>query len=112
MRRARLALKGRGDPQAMRLLETARRIFPDRRESWYFRVLTRCLLGARRVAPYAWRLPGIKRLGDSYPHYNVVRTRTGWYCDCYARRYGWRRSFGVCSHVAAVVVMSSTEAEL
>ncbi len=112
MKRARSALKGRGDPLATRLLENAKRIFPNRRESWYFRVLTRCLVGATRAAPYAWRLPGIRKLGDTYPVYNVVRTRNGWYCDCYARRYGWRRSLGVCTHVAAVIIMSATEGEL
>ncbi len=111
-RRAREALEGRGDPLALALAENVRRLFPGRQRSWYERVLTRCFIGAERSAPYAWRLPGIRELGDRYPLYNVVYTRSGWYCDCYARRYGWRRSSNVCTHVAAVIVLSSTEAKL
>jgi len=112
IRRARAALRGAGDEEAARILKRAVILFPGKSRSWYLRVVARCLIGVERLAPYAWRVPGVKSLGDRYPYYTVVLTRKGWYCDCYSRSYGWRRSAETCTHVAAVRVLMSMEAEL
>lgn len=76
----------------------------DKPTSWYFRALTRVIMGVRRVGKRHWLVPGIP--GDRYPVYNVWLSKEGKYvCDCYGRAYGDRRSKMICTHVAAVLLV-------
>lgn len=106
IRCARNLVRGRGCAEGEQFLKIARAIFPGKTASWYMRVIARCLVGAKRVAKYHWILPGIKPLRDRYPYYNVVLTDKGeWFCDCFTRRFGWRRREKMCTHVAAIVIL-------
>lgn len=53
-----------------------------------------------------WRVLGNSKLGDSFPHYDVVfdhETRK-YVCDCYLTQHGESRARKVCSHVLAVIL--------
>jgi hypothetical protein len=92
-------------------LERLRERFPGKPGSW----LVRALLRLRDVREAGWGLYvvyGRRELGDRRPLYHVWLSRGHWLCTCHLSAWGWRRSRGICTHVAAVMLYRQYRREL
>ena len=79
-------------------------IFPAR-ESWIRRVVYRVLRKTVRIVRKdVWSVRGLPELGDYYPYYIVYYSRGKYFCDCYARAWGYKRRKRICTHVGAVIL--------
>jgi len=87
-------------------LEDLRESFPEKSPSWYIRAVLRLFSGIKKVSKNHWIVKGFKELGDQYPYYNVIFTKSGKYiCDCHMHTYGHVRRMKICTHIAAVMVL-------